>query len=105
VGVFEVGLALGGKQELGLSQVQIATMFTECRLVMIVVQSVVFSPWLKPETTRWLIASALGCHGGRVDRRSVRRRLRDNAGRHRSGRHQRRRLDLDEGGRTQGAKV
>ena len=59
VGVFEVGLALRGKQELGLAPYQIALMFTECSLVMIVVQALVFSPWVKPETTRWLIAPAL----------------------------------------------
>ena len=60
VGVFEVGLALRGKQELGLTQYQIAMMFTECSLVMFVVQAAVFSPWVKPETTRWFIAPALG---------------------------------------------
>ena len=59
VGVFEVGLALRGKQELGLTQYQIALMFTECSLVMLVVQAIVFSPWIKPQTTRWLIAPAL----------------------------------------------
>ncbi len=59
VGVFEVGLALRGKQELGLTQYQIALMFTECSLVMFVVQSIVFSPWVKPATTRWFIAPAL----------------------------------------------
>ena len=59
VGVFEVGLALRGKQELGLTQYQIATMFSECSLVMFAVQAIVFSPWIKPETTRWLIAPAL----------------------------------------------
>ncbi len=59
VGVFEVGLALRGKQQLGLTQYQIALMFTECSLVMFVVQAIVFSPWVKPETTRWLIAPAL----------------------------------------------
>ena len=59
VGVFEVGLALRGKQELGLTQYQIAAMFTECSLVMLVVQAIVFSPWVKPEATRWLIAPAL----------------------------------------------
>ena len=59
VGVFEVGLALRGKQELGLTQYQIATMFSECSLVMFVVQAIVFSPWVKPETTRWLIAPAM----------------------------------------------
>ncbi len=59
IGVFEVGLALRGKQELALTTYQIALMFTECSLVMIVVQVIVFSPWVKPETTRWLIAPAL----------------------------------------------
>jgi MFS family permease len=59
VGVFEVGLALRGKQELGLTQYQTALMFTECSLVMFVVQAIVFSPWVKPETTRWFIAPAL----------------------------------------------
>ena len=59
IGVFEVGLALRGKQELGLTQYQIATMFTECSLVMLVVQAIVFSPWVRPEATRWLIAPAL----------------------------------------------
>ena len=59
IGVFEVGLALRGKQELGLSQYQIASMFTLCSLVMFVMQAVVFSPWIKPETTRWFMAPAL----------------------------------------------
>ena len=59
IGVFEVGLALRGKQELALTQYQIALMFTECSLVMFVVQAMVFSPWVRPETTRWLIAPAL----------------------------------------------
>lgn len=59
VGVFEVGLALRGKQELGLTPYQIALMFTECSLVMFVMQAIVFSPWIKPDTTRWLIAPAL----------------------------------------------
>ena len=59
IGVFEVGLALRGKQELALMQYQIALMFTECSLVMFVVQGMVFAPWVKPETTRWLIAPAL----------------------------------------------
>ncbi len=59
VGVFEVGLALRGKQELGLTPTQIAVMFTECSLVMFVVQAIVFAPWFRPEMTRWLIAPAL----------------------------------------------
>jgi MFS family permease len=59
IGVFEVGLALRGKQELGLTPYQIAMMFTECSLVMFVAQAIVFSPWIKPETTRWFVAPAL----------------------------------------------
>jgi MFS family permease len=59
VGVFEVGLALRGKQELGLTQYQIAMMFTECSLVMIVAQALVFSPLVNPASTRWLITPAL----------------------------------------------
>lgn len=58
VGVFEVGLALRGEQDLGLTAVQIAAMFTTCSLVMIAVQSIVFSPLVRPEATRWLIAPA-----------------------------------------------
>jgi len=34
-------------------------MFSECSLVMFVMQAIVFSPWFKPEMTRWLIAPAL----------------------------------------------
>lgn len=59
IGAFEVGLALRGKQELGLSPYQIALMFTECSVVMFVLQAIVFSPWFKPDKTRWLIAPAL----------------------------------------------
>lgn len=60
VGVFEVGLALFGKQELALTPYQIAVMFTECSLVMFAVQAVIFfSPWVKPPMTRWYIAPAL----------------------------------------------
>jgi len=59
IGVFEVGLALRGKQELGLSPYQIALMFTECSLLMIVMQAIVFSPWFKPNATRWVIAPSL----------------------------------------------
>ena len=58
VGAFEIGLALRAKQELGLTQYQIAIMFTECSLVMLIVQAIVFSPWIRPETTRWLIGPA-----------------------------------------------
>ena len=59
VAVFEVGLALRGKQELGLTPVQIAAMFTTCSLVMILAQASVFS-LVRPEFTRWLVAPAFG---------------------------------------------
>jgi MFS family permease len=59
VGAFEVGLALRGKQDLGLLPYQIALMFAECGLVMFVMQAIVFSPRFRPDTTRWLIAPAL----------------------------------------------
>lgn len=58
VGVFEVGLVLRGKQDMGLTPLQIATMFTTCSLVMIVAQAAVFSPLVKPAFTRWLVAPA-----------------------------------------------
>ena len=64
VGAFEVGLALRGKQELGLTPYQIALMFTECSLVMFVMQAFVFSPWFRPDATRWLIAPALAVLAG-----------------------------------------
>lgn len=59
IGVFEVGLALRGKQELTLTQSQLALMFTACSMVMIGVQVIVFSPWIKPDITRWLLLPAL----------------------------------------------
>ena len=63
VAVFEVGLALRGRQDLGLTPGQIAAMFTLCSGVMIVVQALVFSPLVKPEFTRWLIAPAFAVMG------------------------------------------
>jgi MFS family permease len=59
VGAFEVGLSLRGTQTLGMSISEIGLMFTECSLVMLAVQSMVFSPFVKPESTRWLLAPAL----------------------------------------------
>ena len=59
IGVFEVGLALRGKQELGLAPYQIAIMFSECSLVMFAVQAILFSTGIKPSVTRWVISPAL----------------------------------------------
>jgi len=54
VGAFEVGLSLRGKYVLGMDAYRIGMMFAECSLVMFAVQAVVFSPFVKPGTTRWL---------------------------------------------------
>lgn len=59
IGVFEVGLSLQAKLVLDLNAYQIGTMFAECSLVMILVQALVFSPFVKPKTTRYLIAPSL----------------------------------------------
>ena len=59
VGAFEVGLALLGKQTLGMDAFQIGMMFTECSLVMFVAQAIIFSPIVKPESTRWLLTPGL----------------------------------------------
>jgi len=59
VGVFEMDLALRGEGELGLSPYQVALMFTECSLVMIVAQLVGFGPAIKPTVSRWIISMAL----------------------------------------------
>ena len=64
IGVFEVGLALRGKQELGLTPSQIAIMFSECSLVMFLMQAIIFSPGFKPDLTRWLIPPALAVLAG-----------------------------------------
>jgi MFS family permease len=64
LGVFEVGLVLRGKQELGLTPFQIALLFTECSLVMLVVQAIVFAPGVAPAMTRWLIAPGLAVLAG-----------------------------------------
>lgn len=59
IGAFEVGLSLRGKQVLGFDAARIGMMFAECSLVMFVVQTLVFSPLVKPELTRWFIAPGL----------------------------------------------
>ena len=59
VGAFEVGFSLRGKETLGLNASEIGVMFTECSLVMLVVQALVFSPLVKPDTTRWFVTPSL----------------------------------------------
>lgn len=60
IGAFEVSLALQGQQRAGLSPAEIGLMFTECSLVMIVAQAIVFNPWFPARATRWLVAPAFG---------------------------------------------
>jgi DHA1 family multidrug resistance protein-like MFS transporter len=59
IGTFEVGLSLRGKQILGMDASRIGMLFSECSLVMFVVQALVFSPLVKPERTRWLLTPGL----------------------------------------------
>jgi len=59
IGAFEVGLSLRGKQILGMDAARIGMMFAECSLVMFVVQALVFSPFVKPEVTRWFVTPGL----------------------------------------------
>ncbi len=59
VGAFEVGLALRGNQDLGMDPRQVALMFTTCSLVMFIVQAAIFSPLIKPASTRLFIVPAL----------------------------------------------
>lgn len=59
VGAFEVGRSLRGTQTLGMSISGIGLMFTECSLVMLAVQSAVFSPLVKPDLTRWFLTPGL----------------------------------------------
>ena len=58
LGTFEVGLALVGKQELGMTPGQIGIMFAECMVAMAVAQVLIFNPWFPPRATRWLLAPA-----------------------------------------------
>lgn len=59
VGAFEVGLSLRGVQTLGMNMTQVGLMFTECSLVMLVAQAIVFSPLVSPDSTRWLLTPGL----------------------------------------------
>jgi predicted MFS family arabinose efflux permease len=58
VGVFEVGLALRTIQTLEMDATHLALMFSECSIVMFVAQAIVFSPLVRPEATRRLLAPA-----------------------------------------------
>jgi len=59
VGAFEVGLSLSGVQTLGMDMTQVGLMFTECSLVMLIVQAIVFSPLVNPASTRWLFTPGI----------------------------------------------
>lgn len=55
---FHVLLTIRSKEVLGFNSYQIGLMFSECSLVMFMVQAIVFSPLVKPSNTRYLIAPA-----------------------------------------------
>ncbi|MCW8955712.1 MAG: MFS transporter [Gammaproteobacteria bacterium] len=58
LGVFEVAIALQGKQVLGLNPLQIGLIFLECSLVMVAVQVLVFSPLVRRVGFRFIIVPA-----------------------------------------------
>lgn len=60
ISTFEVSLALQAQQRLGLGPAEIGLMFTECSLVMVVAQAVVFNPWFPAHATRSLIVPGFG---------------------------------------------
>jgi MFS family permease len=55
---FHVLLTIRSKEILGFDSYQIGLMFSECSLVMFMVQAIVFSPLVKPANTRYLIVPA-----------------------------------------------
>lgn len=55
---FHVLLTIRSKEVLGFDSYQIGLMFSECSLVMFMVQAIVFSPLVKPSNTRYLIVPA-----------------------------------------------
>jgi predicted MFS family arabinose efflux permease len=58
IGSFHVGLSLRGRN-LTMSPSALSMMFAECSLIMLVVQALVFSRWVRPEWTRLLIVPTL----------------------------------------------
>lgn len=63
VAAFDVHLALRGNLGSGAPSLTIALMLAECSAVMLLAQTLVFSPLVPPKATRWLIAPALGVLG------------------------------------------
>jgi hypothetical protein len=59
IGILEIGISLLGNLHLSLDATGVSFLFAECALVMAVTQAIVFAPWLKLNTTRWLIPLAL----------------------------------------------
>lgn len=64
IGIFEVALALRAQRALGLSPSEIGLMFTECSLVMVIAQALVFNPWFPARATRWLLAPGFAALAG-----------------------------------------
>jgi len=63
VSTFEVGLTLRSR-ELAMTPEALGLMFASCSLVMLVAQGIIFSPLIKPATTRWFIAPAFAAMAG-----------------------------------------
>lgn len=59
LGIFEVSLALQGLQRLNLSVFQIAMLFIECSLMMVIVQVLLFSTLIRKFSFRFIITTAL----------------------------------------------
>lgn len=59
LGALEVGLSLLGTQTMAMPAGRIGLMFAECMIVMLSAQALVFSPLVKIERTRWVVAPAL----------------------------------------------
>lgn len=63
VAAFDVYLALRGNLSSGAPGLTVVLMLAECSAVMLLAQTLVFSPLVPPKATRWLIAPALGVLG------------------------------------------
>ena len=63
VAAFDVHLALRGNLVSSASGWTIGLMLAECSAMMLLAQTLVFSPLVPPKATRWLIAPALGMLG------------------------------------------
>lgn len=64
LGSFEVGITLLGQRDLGLDPSRLGIMFMECSLIMLLVQTLVFSPLLKDYGGRMIVPAFLAMAAG-----------------------------------------